>query len=62
MLLQEGRTFVQRLEGLGKKVRAMMVEKVPHGWDKSPNPFRDKANIAFIYRAACAEMRAIFDQ
>lgn len=61
MLLQEGQRFVRRLEQMGKKVRAMMVEKVPHAWDKSPNPFRDQGKINIFYKAACAEMKAIFD-
>lgn len=61
MLLQEGQRFVRRLENMGKKVRAMMVEKVPHAWDKSPNPFRDQGKINVFYRAACGEMKAIFD-
>lgn len=62
MLLQEGQRFVRRLENMGKKVRAMMVEKVPHAWDKSPNPFRDQGKINVFYKAACGEMKAIFDQ
>lgn len=62
MLLGEGQRFVRRLEAMGKKVRAMMVEKVPHAWDKSPNPFRNQDEINYIYRVACAEMKAIFDQ
>jgi putative ergosteryl-3beta-O-L-aspartate hydrolase len=61
MLLHEGQRFVRRLEQMGKKVRAMMVEKVPHAWDKSPNPFRDQGKINIFYRAACGEMKAIFD-
>jgi putative ergosteryl-3beta-O-L-aspartate hydrolase len=62
MLLQEGQEFIQRLQALGKRVRAMMIEKAPHAWDKSPNPFRDKAQICFIYKTALAEMKAIFDR
>lgn len=62
MLLDEGQRFVRRLEAMGKKVRAMMIEKAPHAWDKSPNPFRDQAKINIIYQAACAEMKIIFDQ
>ncbi|EED17049.1 lipase, putative [Talaromyces stipitatus ATCC 10500] len=54
MLLQEGQRFVRRLEDMGKKVRAMMVEKVPHAWDKSPNPFRDQEQINVFYKAAWA--------
>lgn len=61
MLLHEGQRFVRRLEQMGKKVRAMMVEKVPHAWDKSPNPFRDQGKINVFYSAACGEMKAIFD-
>lgn len=60
MLLGEGQRFVRRLENMGKKVRAMMVEKVPHAWDKSPNPFRNQSQINFIYSAACQEMKTIF--
>lgn len=61
MLLHEGQRFVRRLENMGKRVRAMMVEKVPHAWDKSPNPFRDQQKINIIYESACHEMQAIFN-
>ncbi|KAL2007989.1 hypothetical protein VTN00DRAFT_7971 [Thermoascus crustaceus] len=59
MLLKEGQHFVRRLDGLGKRVRAMMIEKVPHAWDKSANPFRDQGRVNVLYRDACAEMRAL---
>ena len=62
MLLNEGLHFVRRLEGLGKKVRSMMIEKVPHAWDKSSNPFRDQAKVDMLYRIACAEMRSLFEK
>lgn len=62
MLMEEGQRFVRRLQRLGKKVRAMMIEKAPHAWDKSPNPFRDQARVNLLYKAACAEMKAIFDE
>ncbi|KAL1988042.1 hypothetical protein VTN96DRAFT_1073 [Rasamsonia emersonii] len=62
MLMEEGQRFVRRLQRLGKKVRAMMIEKAPHAWDKSPNPFRDRARVNLLYKAACAEMKAIFDE
>ncbi|KAJ5167735.1 uncharacterized protein N7482_003329 [Penicillium canariense] len=62
MLMNEGQTFVRRLEGLGKRVRAMMVEKARHAWDKSANPFRDQGHIDILYRDACADMKAIFDR
>jgi acetyl esterase/lipase len=62
MLVKEGQTFVRRLEGLGKRVRAMMIEKARHAWDKSPNPFRDQDSVNVLYCDACAEMKAIFDR
>lgn len=62
MLMKEGQTFVRRLEGLGKRVRAMMIEKARHAWDKSANPFRDQRSVDVYYRDACADMKAIFDR
>jgi acetyl esterase/lipase len=62
MLMKEGQTFVRRLEGLGKRVRAMMIEKACHAWDKSANPFRDQDSVDVLYRDSCAEMKAIFDR
>ncbi|KAJ5103891.1 hypothetical protein N7532_004420 [Penicillium argentinense] len=62
MLMKEGQIFVRHLEGLGKRVRAMMIEKARHAWDKSPNPFRDQDSVNVLYRDACAEMKAIFDR
>ncbi|KAJ6093397.1 hypothetical protein N7486_008686 [Penicillium sp. IBT 16267x] len=62
MLMKEGQVFVRRLEGLGKRVRAMMIEKARHGWDKSPNPFRDQLSVDILYRDACAAMKGIFDR
>ncbi|KAJ5676127.1 hypothetical protein N7462_009024 [Penicillium macrosclerotiorum] len=62
MLMKEGQTFVRRLEGLGKRVRAMMIEKAQHAWDKSPNPFRDQVSVDAFYRDACADMKAIFER
>lgn len=62
MLMKEGQTFVRRLEALGKRVRAMMIEKARHAWDKSPNPFRDQDSVNVLYSDACADMKAIFDR
>lgn len=61
MLLNEGQHFVLRLQDLGKRVRAMMIEKACHAWDKSPNPFRDQNKVNVLYRDACADMKAIFE-
>ncbi|KAJ5493385.1 hypothetical protein N7539_002131 [Penicillium diatomitis] len=62
MLMKEGQTFVRRLEGLGKKVRSMMIAQAQHAWDKSANPFRDQGSVDIHYRDACADMKAIFDR
>lgn len=62
MLLKEGQVFVRRLQNLGKHVRSMMIEKVRHAWDKSPNPFRDQGQVSVLYRDACADMKAIFSE
>ncbi|KAL3481130.1 Alpha/Beta hydrolase protein [Aspergillus californicus] len=60
MLLNEGQRFVRRLLNLNKHVRAMMVEKAVHAWDKSPNPFRDTKEVNILYKDACADMKSIF--
>ena len=72
MLEHEGREFVQRLKGCKnrdgqeveckKKVRSMMIEQCPHGWDKSPNPFRDQGRVDSIYAAAGEELKVIFER
>ena len=62
MLLREGQEFVRRLHALGKHVRSMMIEKVCHAWDKSPNPFRRQEDVLVLYRNACADMKAIFSE
>lgn len=61
MLLKEGQNFVLQLQGVGKRVRAMMIEKACHAWDKSPNPFRDQYKVDILYQDACADMKAIFE-
>lgn len=60
MLVNEGQLFVRRLQHLGKKPRSMLIERAPHGWDKSPNPFRDQESVNLLYRNACASLKAIF--
>ncbi|EDN08194.1 lipase [Histoplasma capsulatum] len=61
MLLEEGREFAQRLEGMGKRVRSMTVAGQRHAWDKSANPLRDQGSVDAIYRQACQEMELIFE-
>ncbi|KAL4780832.1 Alpha/Beta hydrolase protein [Aspergillus varians] len=60
MLLNEGQRFVRRLLDLNKHVRAMMVERARHAWDKSANPFRDTQAVNILYKDACADMKTIF--
>ncbi|KAL4979411.1 Alpha/Beta hydrolase protein [Aspergillus desertorum] len=62
MLLNEGQLFCRRLQDINKHVRAMMVEKARHAWDKSPNPFRNTTKVNILYKDACADMKAIFEK
>ena len=69
MLLSEGEDFYHRLitptsdpsgQGIGKKVWYKMVEGVPHGWDKAPNPWKPTPGVREHYLRACKEMRRVF--
>ncbi|KPI45194.1 AB hydrolase superfamily protein [Cyphellophora attinorum] len=60
MLLKEGQTFSQRLKSLGKNVDSKLVPRVPHGFDKSPNPFRDQAAIDALYEKAAKGLAQVF--
>ncbi|GAB7348929.1 hypothetical protein MBLNU459_g7615t1 [Dothideomycetes sp. NU459] len=62
MLLDEGYKFYQRLVGddIGKRVWYKMVEGVPHGWDKAPNPLKPTPGVKEHYLAACAELNRVF--
>ena len=62
MLLREGQVFSEKLERIGKNVATRIIPKVPHGWDKSPNPFRDQAAIRALYAQACAGLVESFGQ
>jgi len=64
MLLDEGIAFKDRLEGaeLGKTVTYIMIEGVPHGWDKAPNPLKPTPGVREHYLRACKEMRRVFGQ
>ncbi len=37
-----------------------MGEKVPHAWDKSPSPFRDRGKINIFLWERLAEMKERF--
>ncbi|KAK5128368.1 hypothetical protein LTR85_003036 [Meristemomyces frigidus] len=62
MLLDEGKDFRARLESpeIGKHVTYRMVEGVPHGWDKAPNPLKPTPGVREHYLRACKEMRRVF--
>lgn len=63
MLLDEGQAFKERLESkvLGpKKVWYRMIEGVPHGWDKAPNPLKPTPGVREHYLRACKELRRVF--
>ncbi|RMZ84545.1 hypothetical protein DV737_g1132, partial [Chaetothyriales sp. CBS 132003] len=62
MLLHEGQVFAARLGELGKNVDAIVVPRVPHGWDKSPNPFRDQPAIDVLYDKAARGLAEVFSQ
>jgi putative ergosteryl-3beta-O-L-aspartate hydrolase len=62
MLLDEGQEFHHRLTSppLNKRVVYRMVEGVPHGWDKAPNPWKPTPGVREHYLRACREMRRVF--
>jgi putative ergosteryl-3beta-O-L-aspartate hydrolase len=62
MLLREGQMFVKRLEQLGKNVTSKLIPRVPHGWNLSPNPWRDQAAIDQLYVKAARGLDAAFKQ
>jgi len=59
-LLAEGERFRDRVRGLGKNVRYRMIKGVPHGWDKSPNPFKEDQIAKEAYKEACDVLKALF--
>ncbi|KAK4619978.1 AB hydrolase superfamily protein [Fulvia fulva] len=62
MLLDEGETFRERLtsDDVGKNVVYTMVEGVPHGWDKAPNPWKPTPGVKEHYLKACKELKRVF--
>jgi acetyl esterase/lipase len=60
MLVDETEKFVDRLRNeLGKTVNYNVVEGVPHGFDKAPNPIRQPANVMVEYRKACQQLKRL---
>lgn len=60
MLLGEGQRFADRLRRLGKDCKDILIPGVSHGWDKSPNPWRNQGAIDVLYRHACIKLRDHF--
>lgn len=60
MLLQEGKDFAERLEGLGKQVTYTVIKGRRHGFDKTPNPFKLDPMISLHYRQGCDTLREAF--
>jgi hypothetical protein len=62
MLLDEGQAFRDRLMSpeIGKNVVYKMIEGVPHGWDKAPNPWKPTPGVREHYLRACKELRRVF--
>ncbi|KAL9060193.1 MAG: hypothetical protein Q9162_000807 [Coniocarpon cinnabarinum] len=60
MLRAEALTMRDRLRDMGKKVSHDEIKGVPHGWDKSPNPFKEALGTTEHYRNACKELRKAF--
>lgn len=57
----EAEAFRRRLEEeVGKTVRWREVSGVPHGWDKSPNPFRTPIKVEEYYKDACDMLKVAF--
>lgn len=62
MLLREGEDLANRLKGdkIGKRVHYKMIEGVPHGWDKSPNPVSPADQAEGLYKECCGMLKDIF--
>lgn len=62
MLLAEGERFSEKMLDLGKDVKTETIQGVPHGWDKSPNPFRDQKRTDALYERSAAYLRSVFGE
>lgn len=62
MLLQEGKEFAERLEGLGKRVRCVVVEERGHAFDKKPWPFGLDWKVGVCYGQACAWLCEVLEE
>ena len=62
MLLQEGKDFGERLEGLGKRVRCEVIKGRKHAFDKSPWPFGLDWKVGVYYKQACGWLCEVFGE
>lgn len=60
MLLQEGKDFRERLEGMGKRVRCEVVKERKHAFDKSPWPFGLDGKVGVFYGQACEWLCGVY--
>jgi acetyl esterase/lipase len=60
MLAAEGTAFGTRLKtpGIGKTVKGGLIKKVPHAFDKTPNPMKYPEVAERAYAEVCAELNA----
>ncbi|KAI0017385.1 alpha/beta-hydrolase [Xylariomycetidae sp. FL0641] len=63
MLLREGEELARRLqqEPVSKRLFYTMINEVPHGWDKAPNPIKPPAKSQRLYAECCRRLRRVFD-
>ncbi|KAG8927020.1 hypothetical protein FRC01_008098 [Tulasnella sp. 417] len=59
-LRAEAERFTDRVKKLGKKIKYRMVEGVPHGWDRDPNPFKVNPVTLGVYAEAAKEIKRVF--
>lgn len=59
-LRAEAEGLKERLENIGKRVRYTCIPRVPHGFDREPNPLGIRA-VKKHYKEACAELKTILD-
>ncbi|KAG8917469.1 hypothetical protein FRC01_002434 [Tulasnella sp. 417] len=59
-LRAEAERFTDRVKKLGKKIKYRMVEGVPHGWDRDPNPFKVNPVTLEVYAEAAKEIKRVF--
>ncbi|KAI7695118.1 alpha/beta-hydrolase, partial [Hortaea werneckii] len=63
MLLAEGLDFRDRLVSseIDKRVSYTLIEGVPHGWDKTPNPFNEARDVRdwYLHSEGCGHTNLI---